>query len=78
MSTAIEKSTRELIDRYQGYPSYGVEYARFRALVDLMVSQMIEHKIAQDEIRDAAFVASIKFLEMHPVDVIYRHDLPKR
>jgi hypothetical protein len=69
-----EKSTRDLIDRYQGYPSYGVESAKFRAIVDLMVAQMIEHKIAPDEIRDAAFLASIKFLEMHPSDLIYRRD----
>jgi hypothetical protein len=39
-----------------------------------MVSQMIEYKIPPDELRDAAFVASIKFLEMHPTDVIYRRD----
>jgi len=67
------KSTRELIDRYMGYNS-GPKSAVFRTLVEMMVAQMIQHKIAPDEIRDAAFVASIKFLQMHPMDVIYRRD----
>jgi hypothetical protein len=67
------KSTRELIDRYMGY-SREPKSAIFRHLVDLMVAEMDRSKIAPDELRDAAFVASIKFLQMHPMDVIYRRD----
>ena len=70
------KSTMELIDRYQGY-RIDPQSAVFRQLVDMMVAQMIQNKIAPDELRDAAFVASIKFLQMHPIDLIYkRDDLP--
>ena len=68
-----EKSTKELIDRYMGY-SNEPHSARFRALVDMMVAHMIQDKIAPDEVRDAAFIASIKFLQMHPTDLIYRRD----
>ncbi len=71
--TATEKSTRDLIDRYRGFPSRP-ESMQFRALVDLMVAYMIDHKVAPDEVRDAAFLASIRFMEIHPVDVIYRRD----
>jgi len=67
-----QRSTTELIDRYMGYDT--VKSPVFRTLVDMMVSQMIQHKIAPDEIRDAAYIASIKFLQMHPVDLIYRRD----
>lgn len=70
-----EKSTRELIDRYMGFTHQEPHSARFRMLVDMMVAQMIDHKIPPDELRDAAFVASIKFLQMHPMDpVVYRRD----
>jgi hypothetical protein len=68
-----EKSTKDLIDRYMGY-STDPQSTRFRAVVDMMVAYMIQDKIAPDELRDAAFVASIMFLQMHPVDVIYRRD----
>ena len=71
--TAETKSTKDLIDRYMGYSS-DPKSAQFRALVDMMVAYMIQDQIAPDEIRDAAFVASIKFLQMHPMDVIYRRD----
>ena len=63
-----EKSTRELVDRYVGHWD-DPRSTQFRLLVDMMVAQ-----IAPDEIRDAAFVASIKFLQMHPTDLIYRRD----
>ena len=68
-----EKSTRELVDRYVGHWD-DPRSTQFRLLVDMMVAQMIQHQIAPDEIRDAAFVASIKFLQMHPTDLIYRRD----
>lgn len=71
--TTETKSTRDLVDRYMGY-SNDPKSAQFRAVVDLLVAHMIQNKIAPDEIRDAAFVASIKFLQMHPTDVIYRRD----
>jgi hypothetical protein len=68
-----ERSTNDLIDRYMGY-SGDPKSAQFRAVVDLLVAHMTQNKIAPDEIRDAAFLASIKFLQMHPTDVIYRRD----
>ena len=68
-----ERSTNDLIDRYMGY-SRDPKSAQFRAVVDLLVAYMIQNKIAPDEIRDAAFLASIKFLQMRPMDVIYRRD----
>ena len=68
-----EKSTKDLVDRYMGYSSEP-KSAQFRALVDMMVAHMIQDHIAPDEVRDAAFVASIRFLQMHPTDVIYRRD----
>ena len=70
------KSTRDLIDRYHGYNADPKSQV-FRHLVDLMVAEMMQNKIAPDEMRDAAFVASIKFLQMRPMDLIYkRDDLP--
>jgi len=72
-----EKSTRDLMDRYHGFSQ--PHDAKFRQLVELMVHEMMRSKIAPDELRDAAFVASIKFLQMNPVDVIYRRDdLPSK
>jgi len=68
-----ERSTRALIDRYQGYRSDPMS-AQFQQLVDLMVCWMIDHKIPPDELRDAAYLASIKFVRMHPIDVVYRRD----
>ena len=68
-----EKSTRDLIDRYHGYTT-DHNSVKFRAIVDLLLAHMETNQIAPDEIRDAAFVASIAFLGRHPTDVIYRRD----
>ena len=71
--TAAEtKNASELYDRYMGYSR--PQHAQFRQVVDLLVAFMMQNKIAPDEIRDAAFVASVKFAEMMPRDVIYRRD----
>lgn len=63
------KTLSELVHRTRQDP-------RFNVLVDMMVAYMIENKIAPDELRDAAYVASIKFLQTRPAsDLIYRNDL---
>ena len=52
------------------------EDPRFHALVEMMVAYMIHDKIAPDELRDAAYIASIKFMQMHPVrNLMYTNDL---
>ena len=73
LGPTTERSTADLIDRYRGYRS-DPQSAQFNQLVDLLVSWMITHKIPPDEMRDAAFLASIKFVQMHPMDIIYRRD----
>ena len=70
--TTETKNASDLIDRYHGYSQ--PQSARFHALVDMLVAHMIHEKIAPDELRDAAFVASIKYLEMHPTNIFYRRD----
>ena len=73
--TTERKNATELFDRYLGRPRY--ESGHFHAVVDLLVAYMMENKIAPDEIRDAAFVASVKFAQLKPMDTIYvRDDLP--
>lgn len=48
---------------------------RFHAMVEMLVAYMMSNKIAPDEIRDAAYVASIKFMSLNPVrDITYRND----
>ncbi len=52
---------------------------RFNALVEMMVAHMISEKWAPDEVRDAAYVASIRFMQLKPVRrMIYENDLPQR
>lgn len=74
--TTERKSATELFDRYMGRTGPGD--ARFRYIVDMLVAHMMEAKIAPDEIRDAAFVASIKYMQLTPVrEIVYeRDDLP--
>ena len=68
-----EVSTRELIDRYQGRGKR-FESMKFRTLVDMIYAQMAQNKLAPDEVRDAAYIAGLKFMQEHPVDLIYRRD----
>lgn len=49
-----------LCDRHQRDP-------RFNALVEMLVAHMLQAKIAPDELRDAAYVASIRFMQLKPV-----------
>lgn len=71
--TTETKSTAELIDRYMGCGR--PETAQFRQLVDMMVAHMLQYKLAPDEVRDAAYVASIKFMQMNPVRrIVYERD----
>lgn len=67
------KSATDLFDRYMGYRN--PHDAKFAQIVDLLVAHMMQHKIAPDEIRDAAFVASVKFMQMNPVrQIVYKRD----
>lgn len=51
------------------------EDAKFHAIVEMLVSIMLQQTIAPDEMRDAAFVASIKYMNLRPVrDLIYVDD----
>lgn len=71
--TTETKSATDLFNRYMGYSD--VKDARFRAIVDMLVAYMMSEKIAPDEIRDAAFVASVKYLQFNPVrQIIYERD----
>lgn len=61
-------STVDLIDRSH-------RDAKFHALVEMLLSIMLQQKIAPDEIRDAAFLASIKFMHITPVRrFVYERD----
>jgi len=69
--TKERRTLNDLVNRKHHDP-------RFNALVELLVAHMIEGKWAPDEIRDAAYVASIQFMQMHPVrDIIYTDDLTR-
>lgn len=54
------KSTMDLIDRNSRDP-------RFHSIVNMLVALMMDQKIAPDEIRDAAFLASIKYMHLTPI-----------
>ena len=63
-----ERSFSDVMDRYQRDP-------KFKSIVELLVCAMMNHKLAPDEIRDAAYVASIRFMQLHPVrKIIYVDD----
>lgn len=66
------KSTMDLFYRHREDP-------KFHAVVEMLVAIMLNDKIAPDELRDAAFVASIKYMHLRPVrDLVYvRDDLPQ-
>ena len=66
--TDENKSTLYLIDRHHRDP-------KFHSVVDLLLAYMMEHKIAPDEIRDAAYLASIKFYQLAPIKrFVYERD----
>lgn len=61
-----------LCDRYRRDP-------QFNAIVESLVAHMLHGKIAPDEIRDAAYLASIRFMQLKPVrQMDYVNDLPSR
>lgn len=47
-----------LMERYRQDP-------QFKAIVDQMYALMIQAQVTPYELRDAAYIASIKFAEMH-------------
>lgn len=58
----------DLADRHRHDP-------KFHNLVEMMVAMMIQDQVAPDEIRDAAFVASVKFMALRPVrNLVYTDD----
>jgi hypothetical protein len=66
--TDENKSTLDLIDRHHRDP-------KFHAVVDMLLSIMMAQKIAPDEIRDAAYLASIKFYQITPIKrFVYERD----
>ena len=49
---------------------------KFHALVESMVAHMLHNKITPDEVRDAAYIASIKFMQLKPVRrMVYEDDM---
>lgn len=61
-------STMDLIDRNH-------RDAKFHAIVEMLVAIMMQQKIAPDEIRDAAFLASIKYMHLTPIrQFVYERD----
>ena len=71
MSNDKPTSTLDLFER-------NYRDARFRYIVEMLTAIMLEQKIAPDEIRDAAFLASIRYMHLMPVlrFVYERDDLP--
>lgn len=55
-----EKTATDLFYRFREDP-------KFHAIVETLTALMLESKIAPDEIRDAAFVASIRYMQIKPV-----------
>ena len=70
-----QKTATELLRRYYGEGRREFSDCRFSALVNMLVAYMMDQKIAPDEMRDAAFVASLKFMQLKPVrQLIYVDD----
>lgn len=66
--TDEKKSTLDLIERHHRDP-------KFHHVVDMLVALMMDHKLAPDEIRDAAYLASIKFYQLTPIKrFVYERD----
>lgn len=58
----------DLADRHR-------EDLKFHNLVEMMVAMMMRDQITPDDMRDAAYVASIKFMGLRPVrELIYFDD----
>jgi len=64
-----EATLSGLIDRRQRDP-------KFATLVSMLVAYMAQNKLAPDEVRDAAYVASIEFMSLYPARrIVYSNDL---
>ncbi len=67
--TTEHKTLSSLVDRHHHDP-------KFHALTEMLVAYMMQNQIAPDELRDAAYVASIKFMQLRPCrELIYTDDL---
>lgn len=74
MKSIEERSATDLFSKYSGWGGEPKD-AKFRAIVDMLVAYMLQNKIAPDDIRDAAFVASIQYMNLQPVrDLMYVRD----
>ena len=76
--TTVRTAT-ELFERYERGTRFDHNpeptCTRFRILVDQLVQYMMDGKIAPDEMRDAAFVASVQFAALRPVKrMVYNRD----
>ena len=59
-TTQTTKNAYDLFFRFRDDP-------KFHHLVETLTGLMMHSKIAPDEMRDAAYVASIRFMQINPV-----------
>jgi len=63
----MRDSIEDLKDRYR-------RYAQFHAMVDQLYHFIVTNKVQPYEVRDAAFIAELKYREMHITSLVMDAD----